>query len=104
MFVKEWKLTDPEAQAVMKRNCAVYDKLQEILSRRCQAPLCNYMLSSMQAEQFGVPGFGDVCALCYYMYQALQSPDMKNKFYFRQLHEQWVKDNTPEKPRWEKLG
>lgn len=105
MIRKEWKLTDPEAQRVMKENVAVYDKLRTILSRRCPVPDCGYMLTSVEGfESYGLPGYGDVCALCYHMYHALQGPGMKSPFYFRQLHDQWLKDNGKGSgPRWEKL-
>lgn len=97
-----YKIGDPKGMDVIKRNVAFYDKTREILTRRCRVPDCNYVISSLE-ESFGVPEVGSVCSLCYYMYQALQSPGLKRPFYFLNLHEQWMKDKDDWKRR-DRLG
>lgn len=93
-FNRRWrgcKITDPQADAIIRENCKVYDRIRAILSKRCGAPDCGYMLSSLE-ESFAVPDFGAVCGVCYHMYHALQAPGLANKFYFRQLHDQWKEE------------
>lgn len=92
---KTWRLGSPGVEAVMRTNCAFYDKVRTILTRRCKVPDCGYVISSIE-ECFSLPEIGDVCALCYHMYQALSNPGLKNPFYFKQHHAAWVKENSPE--------
>lgn len=101
--VREYKITDPEADAIIQKNCKVYDKIRAVLSRRCKAPDCGYMISSLE-ESFGVPDFGEVCGVCFHMYHALQSPFLSNKFYFRDHHDQWKKELAEFKAMRRRLG
>ena len=98
----EWKLGEPGATEVIIRNVAFYDKIRTILTRRCRAPGCGYVISSIE-ESYGVPEYGSVCHVCYEMYQALQSPRLKNLFYFMNLHEQWKKEKDDWRRR-DRLG
>jgi hypothetical protein len=92
---REWKIGEPGAIEAMKSNAAFYDKVMVILKRRCNAPGCGYAVSALEGGGFSVPEFGAVCELCYYMHCALQHPGLKNIYYFRNLHDQWKKDNEP---------
>src|ERR1700676_2963525 len=91
-----WKLSDPESQQIMRENCAFYDKIRSILFKRCAAPGCGYVISSLRLEEggFSLPGYGEVCGVCFYMHHALQHPGLRDIFYFRKHHEQWLKDNN----------
>lgn len=97
-----WKIGDPGAEQVMKDNVAFYDKVRSILSRRCKAPGCGYVLSSIE-QSFSIIGIGEVCGVCYWMDFALQSPGLKNIFYFKRLHDQWESDKN-DKNRRDRLG
>jgi len=98
----EWKLGEFGADIVVKANVAFYDKIRTILTRRCKAPDCGYVISALE-DSFAVPGVGSVCGACYHMYEALSSPSLKNPYYFRMLHEQWVREKSDPK-RWDRLG
>lgn len=97
-----WKKGDPGAEQVMKDNVAFYDKVRSILTRRCKVPDCGYTISSIE-NSYSVMGVGEVCGVCYWMDFALQSPGLKNIFYFKRLHDQWVADNN-DKNRRDRLG
>jgi hypothetical protein len=103
-----WKLDDPEAQKAMIENCAFYDKIRDIFPKRCAVPDCGYVLSSLRTEEGGgefvLPGFGNVCGLCFYMHYALQHPGLKDVFYFRKHHEQWLKDNEGNQKGRDRMG
>lgn len=104
----EWKLGELGAAEIIKTNVAFYDKIRTILTRRCKAPDCGYVISALE-ESFTVPGVGSVCGVCYYMHEALLAgpqyglPGLKNPYYFRTLHEQWVREKSDPK-RWDRLG
>jgi hypothetical protein len=101
-----WKLSDPEAQEIMRENCAFYDKIRGILSKRCAVPDCDYVISSLRVEEsdFVLPGFGNVCGLCFYMHYALQHPGLRDIYYFRKHHEQWMKDNEGNQKGRDRMG
>jgi hypothetical protein len=109
MLKSEWKIGEPGAIEVIKRNVAYYDKMRRILIRRCRAPNCGYVISEKIEESFAVPGVGSVCGVCYHMYEALTGtriydlPGLKNPYYFRNLHEQWVMEKSDPKRR-DRLG
>jgi hypothetical protein len=103
-----WKIGEPGSIEVIKANVAFYDKVRTILTRRCKAPDCGYVISSIE-ESFAVPGVGSVCGVCYHMYEALTGtriydlPGLKNPYYFRNLHEQWAIEKSDPKRR-DRLG
>ena len=94
--------TEKEIQT-MQSNLATYDKLREILRRRCAG--CDYVLSSIQ-ECLRLPFIGDVCDTCFHMHEALQHSGLKKFYYFRDLHQEWLKsqDSEEQKRRRDKLG
>ena len=98
----EWKLGESGAQEIILKNVRFYDKIRTILTHRCKAPNCGYMISALE-DSFAVPGIGSVCGVCYHMYEALLSPGLKNPYYFRALHEQWAREKSDPK-RWDRLG
>lgn len=83
---------------IMRRNLRAYDRVRTILTRRCKVPDCGYVISSLE-ESFAVPKIGEVCGVCYHMFQALQSPGLRLKWYFFNLHEEWEKDQTKRRDR-----
>jgi rubredoxin len=108
MSKDKWKIGESGATEVIKANVAFYDKMRRILTRRCKAPDCGYVISAAD-ESFALPGIGSVCGVCYFMYEALMGipsyglPGLKNPYYFRSLHEQWVMEKSDPKRR-DRLG
>jgi hypothetical protein len=93
-------------KAVMKRNTTGYDHVREVLPRRCKVAHCGYVLIGTSVKDvYELPEFGEVCQLCYDMHTALQHPKLRNLYYFRRLHDQWLLDNNAAlKNRKDKFG
>lgn len=54
---------------LLQSNVRGYDRIFEQLPNRCSAPGCGYPIRDT-TENFRVVLYGDVCNLCYQMYQA----------------------------------
>lgn len=99
-----WRVWSTEEIEIMKRNCAFYDKIRGILSRRCKLPDCGFVVSSRAGDPiFSLPDFADVCEVCFTMHTALQHPGLKSIFYFRNLHQEWKREQNDPKRR-DRLG
>ena len=101
---KGWRVWTQTELDIIKRNVGFYDRVRGILSRRCKVPDCGYTISSRGEEgSFALPEFPEVCELCFHMHYALQSADMRNKYYFRNLHDEWRREQNDPK-RKDRLG
>ena len=81
---------------IIHENVVIYDKLRIILKRRCAG--CQYVISSLETCM-RLPFIGDVCDACYHMHEALQNHGLKDFYYFRNLHNEWVKSQDPDEQR-----
>ena len=92
-FTRKWKLGEPGAAEVILKNVADYDRVRGILPRRCKVPDCGYVIANLTGqEMLELPEFGPVCGVCYYMHSALQSIGLKSPYYFRNLHQEWKRE------------
>ena len=90
-MTRSYKLGDPIGEVTAKYNCKEYDRVRKILKARCRN--CDYVCSTDPNKSFAVAGLEPVCELCCDMYKALTfNARMRNMNYFRELHEQWVKE------------
>lgn len=79
------KLTSKEITDI-KINAKLLEQLLDRCPERCGNPDCKYPLPRM--DNYRVPGFGEVCQLCYQMYQAVY------KFpHFVRLHKEWKREH-----------
>jgi len=81
---------------IIHENVVIYDKLRIILKRRCAG--CQYVISSLETCM-RLPFIGDVCDVCYHMHEALQNHGLKDFYYFRTLHNEWIKSQDPDEQR-----
>lgn len=93
-----------EELKIIRNNLAAHDGIRNIRQRRCAVRDCRFVIGGMK-ENFALPVLGDVCEICYYMFQALKHFRLKDTNYFVNLHDQWKRDNDYNDPkRRDKLG
>lgn len=101
---RAFKISDPIAKLIIQENVQFYDKVRGILNSKCGN--CGYMISdyvSMNVHE--VPEHGKVCDLCYNIHESLQHPGLRDVFYFRNLHKEWLKDNNgPDRNKRDRMG
>jgi hypothetical protein len=78
------------ASTVSVENARFLDNRRRALFGRCKALGCGQTLAN-PSRSFAVTNYGDVCDVCWDMYQALRSPIyLKDHLYFTKLHNEWM--------------
>lgn len=96
----EWKIGEEGADAVIAKNLRMMDELVQRYEKCCANPFCNYPISALRETSFAAPGYGDVCATCHDLWTALAFNGKLVRYnYFKDLHEQWLKENKDIKDR-----
>jgi hypothetical protein len=84
--LKSWEVS------LTKQNCAVYDKLFKVISRKCANPECSYPLSALNEHFYSADAGGKICELCHTLEDsARQQPGL------REAHDAWKRDQNSKK-------
>ncbi len=101
----EWKIGEPGSTEVIKKNVEMMDGLFKILTKKCGNPYCKYPISALRLENYAVPIYGDVCAVCRDLYTAVGfNEKLLMSSYFRNHHEEWKKEQDEFKKKRRNMG
>jgi hypothetical protein len=101
-----WKLDEEGAEEVIKRNVRALQLISEELELCCANPFCTIPLSDDRVAHYAVPGFGEVCDVCYSTHSSLSymNPHLKNRpNYFKDLHEAYLREVKDYKEKRRKM-
>lgn len=91
--IDRWRPLSTEGSGLgwsTRENTRFLANRRRTLPGRCKAPGCGQTIAD-PARAFAVTNVGDVCDLCWDMYQALRSPVyLKDHLYFTKLHNEWM--------------
>jgi len=99
-----FKLTDPEAQGILKKNAEALDGLFALKTKRCVN--CDWALDVDRIVDYKIAFVGEVCSTCYAINSSLtfMNTGLRNTNYFRNLHEAWVEEVKNFKNKRKKMG
>ena len=91
----EWKIGEEGSEGVIARNLHMMDEVVQRYEKCCANPFCNYPISALRETSYGAPEYGDICATCHALFMAVSqfNPNLSRPTYFKDLHEQWLKEN-----------
>lgn len=77
----------------LDKNARALEGLFALRKRHCANPFCHWMLDDERVE-YHAYGFGDVCAVCHSMFQAVGvlNLGLRDSHYFKLAHEKWKKE------------
>lgn len=82
----EFRKLTPAEQEIIKHNVAMFDMQFDRAYKRCANKTCKYPISVL--NEIRVIMLGQVCELCWDMYQSLCWIGLRNQSHFRQAHEE----------------
>ena len=99
-----FKLTDPEAQGILKKNAEALDGLFALKTKRCVN--CDWALDVDRIVDYKIAFVGEVCSTCYAMNSSLtfMNTGLRNTNYFRNLHEAWLEEMKDFRNKRKKMG
>jgi hypothetical protein len=97
-----WKIGEEGADAIVHMNCRLLDLLMDRTSRRCSVEGCGWPISIFRDKNFEVPNIGPICTTCHDLYGAIifTNIKLKNPNYFKNLHDEMVKEIEKKKRGW----
>jgi len=98
------KLSDPDAEGILKRNAESLDGLFALKTKRCVN--CGWALDSERIVDYKIAFVGEVCSTCYAMNSSLtfMNTGLRNTNYFRNLHEAWLEEMKDFRNKRKKMG
>jgi|SRR5271166_4628417 len=97
-----WKLGEEGADAIINQNCRLLDLLLDRVTKRCSVEGCGWPISIFRDKNFEVPEIGPICSTCHDLYNGITMMNhcLKNPNYFRNLHNEMVKEIEKRKRGW----